>query len=76
MLVVTINIGKQLHIGDDVKLKVRGIKGSHVSFGIDADEAIPIHRKEVIEREATACKIAPSTATTNQNRPTLSIRDK
>ncbi len=52
MLILTRTTGQELMIGDDVKIKVLGIKGNQVRLGIDAPKEIAVHRKEIYDRIA------------------------
>ena len=50
MLVLTICIEGSIMIGDDIEVKVLGIKGNQVRIGVNAPREIPVHRGEVYER--------------------------
>ncbi|MBU0517027.1 MAG: carbon storage regulator CsrA [Proteobacteria bacterium] len=50
MLILTRKIGESIMVGDDVKVSVVEIKGRHVRLGIDAPQAMAIHRQEVFEK--------------------------
>ncbi|AUR96800.1 global regulator protein family protein [Vibrio phage 1.232.O._10N.261.51.E11] len=52
MLILTRTTGQELMIGDDVKIKVLGIKGNQARLGIEAPKEIAVHRKEIYDRIA------------------------
>ena len=50
MLVVTRSIGEKFVIGENVIVKVLGVKDNRVHFGIDAPIEIPVNREEDHQR--------------------------
>ena len=50
MLILTRKVGETINIGDDVKVTVLGVKGNQARIGIDAPEAISVHREEIYEK--------------------------
>lgn len=50
MLILTRRVGESLVIGDEISVKVLGVKGGQVRLGVDAPRDIAIHRQEVAER--------------------------
>jgi carbon storage regulator len=50
MLIFTRNVHQVVTIGDDIKIKVLGVKGNQVRLGITAPKQIPVHREEVYNR--------------------------
>lgn len=52
MLVITRKPTETIMIGDNVKIKVLGVKGSQVRIGIDAPKDVAVHRHEIYERIA------------------------
>ena len=54
MLVLSRHRDESIMIGDDVVITIVDIRGDKVRLGIDAPQAIPVHRQEVydaIQRE-------------------------
>ena len=50
MLILTRKIGENLIIGDDVVVKVLGVKGNQVRIGVDAPKDVDIMREELYNR--------------------------
>ncbi len=50
MLVLSRHREESIMIGDDVEIKVVGIRGNEIQLGIEAPKEVPVHRKEVHER--------------------------
>lgn len=50
MLILARNIGETLNIGDDVTVKVLGVKGSQVRIGVNAPKDTSVHREEIYKR--------------------------
>ncbi len=50
MLILTRRPKETICIGDDVRVTVLGIKGDQVRIGIEAPDAVPIHREEIYDR--------------------------
>lgn len=51
MLILTRKVGESIHIGDDVKVTVLGVKGGQMRLGIDAPNDVPIHREELLTKK-------------------------
>ena len=64
MLVLSRHIDESIMIGDDVIITVVDIRGDKVRLGIEAPQAIPVHRQEVYE----AIKRKPEGRTTSTGR--------
>lgn len=50
MLVLTLENGASLMLGDEVTVTVLAIEGKDVRFGTEAPKSIPVHRKELYQR--------------------------
>lgn len=49
MLTVTLKEDGWLHIGDDIKLQVKGIRGNQVVVGIEAPRDLKVLRGELVK---------------------------
>lgn len=47
MLILGRHTGEEIVIGRDIRITVVSIHGDTVRLGIDADKAMPVHRREV-----------------------------
>lgn len=62
MLVLSRKPGEGIRIGDDVEVRVLGIRGHEVRLGFTAPAAVSIHRQEIycrIEQEGNGAPAAP-----------------
>ena len=52
MLILTRRVGEAIFVGDNAEIQVRvlGVKGNQVRFGINAPKETPVHREEIYER--------------------------
>lgn len=50
MLILTRKVGEVIMIGDDVVVKVLGVRSGQVKIGVEAPRALPVHRQEIFER--------------------------
>lgn len=50
MLILTRRIGETLMIGDEVTIKVLGVKGNQVRLGVNAPKDVAVHREEIYEK--------------------------
>jgi len=50
MLILTRRPGETIFIGDEVRIKILGIKGNQVRIGIEAPDAVAVHREEIYDR--------------------------
>jgi carbon storage regulator len=50
MLILTRRVGESLIIGDDVVVKILGVKGNQVRIGVDAPKNVSVHREEIYDR--------------------------
>lgn len=49
MLVLSRHIDESIMIGDDIVITVIDIRGDKVRLGIEAPQAVPVHRQEVYD---------------------------
>lgn len=62
MLILTRKIGEVIMIGEDIVVKVLGVRSGQVKIGIEAPRELPVHRHEIYERiksENESCDDAP-----------------
>jgi len=50
MLILTRKVGEVIMIGDDVVVKVLGVRSGQVKIGVEAPRSLPVHRHEIFER--------------------------
>ena len=50
MLVLSRRSEESIMIGDDIEVKVVGIRGRNVRLGIEAPPQVSVHRREVYDR--------------------------
>ncbi|MEY0147142.1 carbon storage regulator CsrA [Providencia rettgeri] len=50
MLILTRRVSEEVMIGDDIKIKILGVKGNQVRFGIEAPKDVAVHREEIYQR--------------------------
>ena len=51
MLALGRRVGESLLIGENIVVKVLGIKGGQVRLGVEAPREIPVVREELLKRE-------------------------
>jgi carbon storage regulator len=51
MLKLSRRIGEKVMIGDDMIVRVLGVKGDQVRLGMIADKSVPIIRQEIYKKE-------------------------
>ena len=55
MLILARNPGQQIHIEDDIIIRVLDIKGKQVTIGIEAPKSVSVDREEIyIRKKASA----------------------
>jgi carbon storage regulator len=62
MLILTRKVGETIRIGDDVTVRVLGVRGGQVSLGFVAPGEVRIFREEVLRDERPAADDARSGA--------------
>ncbi|EMY0634817.1 carbon storage regulator CsrA [Providencia rettgeri] len=50
MLILTRRVSEEIRIGDDIKIKILGVKGNQVRIGVAAPEDVSVHREEIYQR--------------------------
>jgi carbon storage regulator len=50
MLILTRKVGEVIMIGEDIVVKVLGVRSGQVKIGIEAPRDLPVHRHEIFER--------------------------
>ena len=50
MLILTRKVGEAIMIGEDIVVKVLGVRSGQVKIGIEAPRELPVHRHEIFER--------------------------
>lgn len=50
MLVLNVNVGKNLRINDNISVTVLDVKGQQVKIGVKAPKEVSVHREEIYRR--------------------------
>jgi carbon storage regulator len=50
MLILTRKSGETITIGENIQIRVLGVKGGQVRIGVDAPREVTVNREEVFER--------------------------
>ena len=50
MLILTRKSGETITIGENIQIRVLGVKGGQVRIGVDAPREVAVNREEVFER--------------------------
>ncbi|MNL05935.1 hypothetical protein D3C87_1265530 [compost metagenome] len=50
MLVLSRVVGELISIGDTISIRVVGVNGNSVRFGVEAPESVKVHRSEIYDR--------------------------
>jgi len=50
MLVLSRVVGEMISIGDDISVRIVGVNGNTVRFGVEAPQSVNVHRAEVYKR--------------------------
>lgn len=56
MLVLTRKIGEKFLMGNDMNIKILGVKGKQVRIGIEAPESVNIVREELLSQDSKYTK--------------------
>ena len=50
MLILTIRDGASFEIGNQVKVRILGVRGNQIRVGIDAPKSVSVHRTEIANK--------------------------
>jgi len=50
MLILTRKSGETITIGDDIQIRVLGVKGGQVRIGVEAPRDVAVNREELFDR--------------------------
>ena len=50
MLILSRNQNEAIHIGDDIKVVIAGVKGGQVRVGVQAPKDVAVYREEIYKR--------------------------
>ena len=50
MLILTRKVGEAIMIGEQVVVRVLGVRGGQVKVGVEAPRDLPVHREEIFDR--------------------------
>lgn len=50
MLILTRKVGESIMIGENVEVKVLGLRAGQIKIGIEAPRDLKVHREEIYER--------------------------
>lgn len=64
MLILTRKSGETITIGENIQIRVLGVKGGQVRIGVDAPRDVAVNREEVCERVQAEESIFPGVAGT------------
>jgi len=65
MLILTRKSGETITIGENIQIRVLGVKGGQVRIGVDAPREVSVNREEVFERVQAENEKEASEATEN-----------
>lgn len=52
MLILTRKSGETITIGEDIQIRVLGVKGGQVRIGVDAPREVAVNREELFREQA------------------------
>jgi carbon storage regulator len=58
MLVLTRQVGEEICIGEDIRVRVVALRGGQVRIGIEAPRTVPVYREELLQAVRAANELA------------------
>ncbi len=58
MLVLTRQVGEEICIGEDIRVRVVALRGGQVRIGIEAPRSVPVYREELLQAVRSANELA------------------
>lgn len=66
MLILTRKLGEAITIGDNIRVSVLGVRGRQVRLGIEAPQAIVVHREEIAQKIAQSKTLSTASPPTKK----------
>ena len=77
MLILTRKVGEVIMIGEDIIVKVLGVRSGQVKIGVEAPRDLPVHRQEIFDRiqaeNGTAAAVTDDTREEHRNGSSCSV---